>query len=161
MTLQTLHNKVLLLFWVSTSIVTNCSYWSNHVTSHSMRSPLATLLSPRHRTLIILCDIWTVYVTQIDCNNKDAGVWNFKPFEIQAGIIYKLFDPIFGQAQMTQWSGRSKEAKAQRKKKSLEVKRLIISYLRYIILEWFSLIVHSSLNLLQLLYNWASNEIVF
>ena len=63
-------------------------------------------------------------------------VWNFKPFEIQSGILYKLFDPVFGVAQMTQWFGKSKEAKAKRKKKSLEVKRLIVSYLRCIILEW-------------------------
>ena len=50
-------------------------------------------------------------------------------------LVYKLFDPVFGVAQMTQWFGKSKEAKAKRKKKSLEVKRLIVSYLRCIILE--------------------------
>ena len=64
--------------------------------------------------------------------NQGAGEWNFKPFEIQTAILYKLFDAVFGVAQMTQWSGKSKAAKAQRKKKSLEVKRLIISYLRCI-----------------------------
>ena len=52
-----------------------------------------------------------------------------------AGILYNLFDPVFGVTQMTQWFGKSKEAKAKRKKKSLEVKRLIVSYLRCIILE--------------------------
>ena len=71
----------------------------------------------------------------LNCTNEGAGVWNFKPFEIQSGILYKLFDPVFGVAQMTQWFGKSKEAKAKRKKKSLEVKRLIVSYLRCIILE--------------------------
>ena len=68
----------------------------------------------------------------MNCTNQGAGEWNFKPFEIQSGILYKLFDLVFGVAQMTQCSGKSKEAKAQRKKKSLEVKRLIISYLRCI-----------------------------
>ena len=28
-------------------------------------------------------------------SNEGAGVWNFKPFEIQSGILYKLFDPVF------------------------------------------------------------------
>ena len=71
----------------------------------------------------------------LNCTNKDAGIWNFKPFEIQSGIFYKLLDPIFGQAQMTQWTEKSKEAKAKRKKKSQDVKRLIFSYLRCIMLE--------------------------
>ena len=71
----------------------------------------------------------------MNCTNQGAGEWNFKPFEIQSGILYKLFNPVFGVAQMTQWFGKSKEAKAQRKKKSLKVKRLIVSYLRCIILE--------------------------
>ena len=39
----------------------------------------------------------------LNCANEGAGVWNFKPFEIQSGILYKLFDPVFGVAQLTQW----------------------------------------------------------
>ena len=34
----------------------------------------------------------------LNCANEGAGVWNFKPFEIQSGILYKLFDPVFGVA---------------------------------------------------------------
>ena len=42
---------------------------------------------------------------------------------------------FFGEAQIVQWNEKSKEAKAQQKKKSLEIKRLIVSYLRCIILK--------------------------
>ena len=37
----------------------------------------------------------------LNCANERAGVWNFKPFEIQSGNLYKLFDPVFGVAQVT------------------------------------------------------------
>ena len=42
---------------------------------------------------------------------------------------------FFGEAQIVQWNEKSKEAKAQQKKKSLEIKRLTVSYLLCIILK--------------------------
>ena len=71
----------------------------------------------------------------LNCTNEYNGEWKFKKFEIQAAILYKLLDPAFGAAQMIQWNGKSKDAKATRKQKSQLIKRHIpvVSYLRCII----------------------------
>ena len=69
----------------------------------------------------------------LNCTNKYNGAWNFKRFEIQATILYKLLDPLFGVVKMVQWNGKSKDAKATRKQNSQIIKRLIVSYLRCII----------------------------
>ena len=60
----------------------------------------------------------------LNCANEGTGVWNFKPFEIQSEIlyiVYKLFDPVFGVAQMNPWFGKLKKGKNTAKEKSLEV----------------------------------------
>ena len=58
--------------------------------------------------------------------------WSFKKFEIQSSILFKLFDPILGEAQMIQWKGKSKSASQMRSKKSKAIKKMIVSYLRSI-----------------------------
>ena len=63
----------------------------------------------------------------LNCTDKSIGEWKFKNFEIQAAIIYELFDPVFGVAQMNQWEGKSSDAKAEWKKKSQTIKKLIVS----------------------------------
>ena len=64
--------------------------------------------------------------------NKSAGNWAFKKFEIQSSILFKLFDPIFGESQMIHWRGKSKDAKKMRAQKSKAIKKLIVAYLRSI-----------------------------
>ena len=68
----------------------------------------------------------------LKCTNLYAGKWLFKKFEVQSCILFKLFDPNFGEDQMVQWRGRSKDAKAMRSKKSKDIKKLIVAYLRSI-----------------------------
>ena len=71
----------------------------------------------------------------LNCTDKSKGEWKFKKSEIQPTILYKLFDPLFGVAQMAQWKGKSKDAQTQRKQKSQTIKKLIVSHLRCIILD--------------------------
>ena len=66
--------------------------------------------------------------------------------------FYKLFDPVFGEAQMVQWNGKSKETKALRKKKSLHIKRLIVSHLRCIILKWLLVFISFDISVIFIVY---------
>ena len=65
----------------------------------------------------------------LNCTNEYKGNWQFQPFYIQSSILYKLLDPYFGPKTMVQRSGNSKKSKAQRQKKSKDVKKLILAYL--------------------------------
>ena len=66
----------------------------------------------------------------MDCTNKSAGKWAFKKFEIQSSILFKLFDPIFGESQMIHWRGKSKDVKEMRFQKSKATKKLTVAYVR-------------------------------
>ena len=66
--------------------------------------------------------------------------------------VYKLFDSVFGEAQMVQWNGKSKETKALRKKKSLHIKRLIVSYLRCIILKLLLVFISFDISVIFIVY---------
>ena len=76
----------------------------------------------------------------LNCTNKSAGKWSFKKFEIQSSILFKLFDPIFGESQMIHWRGKSKDAKKMRAQKSKAIKKLIVAYLRSIEIWWISIL---------------------
>ena len=59
---------------------------------------------------------------------KSAGKWAFKKFEIQSSILFKLFDTILGESQMTHWKCKSKYAKEMgfRKRKAIRSLLLLI-----------------------------------
>ena len=57
---------------------------------------------------------------------KSAGMWAFKKFEIQSPILFKLFDTIFGESQMTHWKCKSKYAKEMRFRKRKAIRSLLL-----------------------------------
>ena len=78
----------------------------------------------------------------LDCTNKSAGKWAFKKFEIQSSILFKLFDTIFGESQMTHWKCKSKYAKEMRFRKRKAIRSLlllILEVLKYDEFQYFVL----------------------